>query len=93
MPIVSGDIVYRLSGGAGNSSPDASLGGAKSSTVMGTNIFDNVSSGEAAAGDVEYRAAVIANAHIYLAGVERNDVIDLARVVSIDVGVGIAAQA
>jgi hypothetical protein len=66
MPIVSGDIVYRLSGGAGNSNPDASLGGAKSSTVMGTNIFDNVSSGEAAAGDIEYRAFYVHNAHATL---------------------------
>ena len=66
MPIVSGDIVYRLSGGAGNSNPDASLGGAKSSTVMSTNLFDAVSSVESAAGDIEYRAFYVHNAHAAL---------------------------
>ena len=30
MPIVSGDIVFRLSGGSGNSDANASLGGVKS---------------------------------------------------------------
>lgn len=61
MPIASSEIVYRLSGGAGNSNQDASLGGAKSSTVMGTNLFDNVTSVESAAGDVEYRCYYVHN--------------------------------
>ena len=63
MAIISTDIQYRLSGGASNSDPAASLGGVKSSTARGTNIFDDVSSAEAAAGDVEYRCTYIHNNH------------------------------
>lgn len=66
MPIVSGDIIYRLSGGSGNTNPDASLGGVKSSTAVGSNLFDAVSSVESAAGDIEYRAFYIHNAHATL---------------------------
>lgn len=66
MPIVSGDIVYRLSGGAANTDPAASLGGAKSSTAAG-NYFDDVSSAEATAGDVEYRCVYVHNGHGTLA--------------------------
>lgn len=66
MPIVSGDIIYRLSGGASNSDPAASLGGVKSSTPMGSNLLDDVSSAESAAGDVEYRAFYVHNAHATL---------------------------
>ena len=63
MSIISTDIQYRLSGGASNSDPAASLGGVKSSTARGTNIFDDVSSAEAVAGDIEYRCIYIHNAH------------------------------
>lgn len=63
MPILSAEIQYRLSGGAGNSNPDASLGGAKSSTVAGSNLFDPVASGEALSGDVEYRCFYVHNAN------------------------------
>jgi hypothetical protein len=63
MPIVSTDIHYRLSGGAANTVHDASLGGAKSSTQVGANIFDTVTGDEAAAGDVEYRCIYIHNNH------------------------------
>ena len=67
MPIVTGDIEFRLSGGAGNSDPNASLGGAKSSTeiVDATvhNLFDQVGSAEASAGDTEYRCFYVHNAH------------------------------
>lgn len=66
MPIVTADLSVRLSGGAANSDPNASLGGAKSSTVMGTdvhNLFDQVSSAETAAGDTEYRCVYIHNGH------------------------------
>ena len=66
MAIISTDIVYRLSGGAANSDPNASLGGAKSSTVAGTNIFDDVSSAEATAGDIEYRCVYVHNGHATL---------------------------
>lgn len=67
MPIVSGDIKYRLSGGAANTDPTLSLGGAKSSTDMSTNLLDNVSSAEALAGDIEYRAFYVHNNHGTLA--------------------------
>lgn len=67
MPIVAGDIDYHLSGGAANSDPAASLGGAISSTqiVDATlhNLFDVVSSAEASAGDTEYRCMYVKNAH------------------------------
>jgi hypothetical protein len=66
MPIISTDIVYRLSGGASNADVNASLGGAKSSTSVGTglhNLFDVVGSAEAAAGDTEYRCVYVHNNH------------------------------
>lgn len=62
MPVTSADIKYRLSGGASNSSPIASLGGAKSSTaVTGASLFDSVGGAEAAAGDTEYRCIYVHN--------------------------------
>jgi hypothetical protein len=58
-------LEWRLTGGAGNSDPNASLGGVMSSTqVSGTalnNLFDNVDADEASAGDVEYRAIDLYN--------------------------------
>jgi len=58
-------LVWRLTGGAGNSDPNASLGGVRSSTVLsGTalnNLFDDVSAAEASAGDIEYRALDLYN--------------------------------
>ena len=63
MAIQSSDIVFRLSGGASNSDPAAALGGAISSTAAGTDIFDNVSSAEASAGDTEYRCVYVRNSH------------------------------
>lgn len=66
MPIVSGDLSVRLSGGAANADPNAALGGAKSSTAVGTgihNLFDQVSSAETTAGDTEYRCIYIHNGH------------------------------
>jgi hypothetical protein len=61
MPIISSEIVYRLSGGAANASAAASLGGAKSSNVAPAGIFDDVSSAESAAGDTEYRCIYVHN--------------------------------
>jgi hypothetical protein len=61
MAIVASDIQFRLSGGAANTNPDASLGGAISSTAAGTNIFDNVTSAEATSGDTEYRCIYVRN--------------------------------
>ena len=67
MAILTTDIVYRLSGGAANADPALSIGGAKSSVASGSTIFDDVSSVEAAAGDVEYRLVYIHNGHATLA--------------------------
>lgn len=67
MPIVSTDIKYRLSGGASNADPTLSLGGVKSSEDVPSGQFDAVSAAEGAAGDVEYRAFYVHNAHATLA--------------------------
>jgi hypothetical protein len=66
MSIISGGFATRLSGGSGNSSGDASLGGVKSSTAAPTTLnglFDLTSAAEAVAGDVEYRAIYLHNAN------------------------------
>jgi hypothetical protein len=67
MPIASTDIDYRLSGGAANADPNASLGGAKSSTEVADNIdnnlFDDVSGAEHTAGEVTYRCIYVHNNH------------------------------
>jgi hypothetical protein len=58
-------LVFRLTGGASNSDPDASLGGVMSSTeISGTalnNLFDDVSPDEATSGSTEYRMIDIYN--------------------------------
>lgn len=61
MPIIASEIQYRLSGGAANADANASLGGAKSTQVVPANLFDDVSSAESAAGDVEYRCFYVHN--------------------------------
>ncbi len=66
MPIIASEIQYRLSGGAGNGDPSASLGGVKSSTAWTSTLFDDVSSAEATAGSVEYRCFYIHNANATL---------------------------
>ena len=66
MAILTTDIVYRLSGGAANADPALSIGGAKSSVASGSTIFDDVSSVEASAGDVEYRLVYVHNGHATL---------------------------
>lgn len=63
MPIQSADIAYRMSGGASNSDPLLSLGGAKSSFTAAATIFDRVSGAESSAGDVEYRCIYVRNVH------------------------------
>ncbi len=67
MPIVAGDIHHRHSGGAGNSDPNASLGGVKSSTQITDatveNLFANVTGAQAAAGVTHYRCYYIHNNH------------------------------
>ena len=70
MPIAGSDIQIRLSGGAANSDPNASIGGAKSSVQVVDaslhNLFDIVSSAESLAGDIEYRLIYVHNAHATL---------------------------
>lgn len=66
MPIIDTEIQYRLSGGAANAVPSASIGGAKSSVAVGTDLFDVVASGEASAGRVEYRCFYVHNANATL---------------------------
>lgn len=61
MPIIASEIQYRLSGGASNSDPNASLGGVKSSNSLSGTLFDDVSSAQAAAGLVEYRCFYVHN--------------------------------
>lgn len=67
MPIAPADLEYRLSGGAANADPNASLGGAMSSTpiVSGAtdNLFDDVAGAEAQVGDAEFRAFYVRNKH------------------------------
>lgn len=61
-------IRYRLTGGAANTSPAASIGGAMSTAAGGiitdnaaNNLWDDVSGAESAAGDIEYRCIAIQN--------------------------------
>ena len=61
MTVSTADIQYRLSGGAANSSPSASLGGVKSTATASVDVFDSVSSTEAGAGRVEYRCVYVHN--------------------------------
>jgi hypothetical protein len=70
MPVEESDLVYRLSGGAENTDPDASLGGAMSTeaegvltTEVANNLFDDVTGKEGAPGDVEYRGFYVENDH------------------------------
>lgn len=66
MAILTTDIQFRLSGGASNSLPTTSLGGAKSSASFGATVFANVGGAEAAAGSVKYRCGYAHNAHASL---------------------------
>lgn len=66
MAIVASDIKYYLSGGSSNTDPNASLGGAISTTEMGSsinNLWDNVSGAETTSGDTEYRCIYVKNTH------------------------------
>lgn len=73
MPILSSEIEFRLSGGASNTDPNASLGGAMSTvggglitTAVLNNLWDDVSGDESAAGDTEYRCIYVRNANASL---------------------------
>ena len=67
--ITTDDIIYRLSGGASNTNPNASLGGAMSTVSGGiipktktlNSLFDDIGSAEAIAGDTEFRCIYVQN--------------------------------
>lgn len=64
MAIQASDIHFRLSGGSGNSSPAASLGGVMSTTTdAGSNIYADITGAESAAGVTKYRGVYVYNAH------------------------------
>lgn len=70
MPIATTDIEYRLSGGAANTAPISSLGGAMSTVGGGVitsgnanNLWDDVTGAQSAAGLIEYRAFYVKNNH------------------------------
>jgi hypothetical protein len=70
MAIITTDIKFFHSGGAGNTLATASLGGAKSTTAVTddtlNNIFDKVIGDEADTGDTEYRGIYFENDHATL---------------------------
>ena len=65
MSIVAGDILFQLSGGSGNTDPNASLGGAVSTTQITDNTLDNlfndVTGDQHTAGFTSYRAFFVKN--------------------------------
>ncbi|MEH6434293.1 hypothetical protein [Massilia sp. DD77] len=64
MAIQPADIVYRLSGGTSNGTAAASVGGAKSTTVVAPGaLFDTIDGTESSVGDIEYRCVYVHNAH------------------------------
>jgi len=71
MPIVSGDLKLYLTGGAANDEPFLSLGGVTSSVLFIndeiTNLFEDVTPAEAAAGSVKYRALAFKNTSVFTA--------------------------
>lgn len=68
--IAAEDLKVYLSGGAGNADPNASFGGAISSTELVSNSVNNLfalaPAAEAEAGSVKYRAVFIKNTHATL---------------------------
>jgi len=71
VPIVAGDLLYKYTGAgshnAAQTDPNASLGNFRASSLItdaaDNNVFDDVSGGESAAGDTEYRAIAFHNNH------------------------------
>lgn len=56
MPISPSSLRYYLSGGSGNTDPNAALGGARSTTtIVPVNLFDPVTGDQSAVGNIEYR--------------------------------------
>ena len=63
MAIITTDVIYKLSGGAANTDPNLSLGGAVSTQAMPAALFDDVTSAQALAGLTEYRCFYVKNNH------------------------------
>lgn len=67
MPVAASDMKIYLSGGVGNTNPNASIGGQISSTQVADNtidnLFDDILSAEAIAGGVNYRCCYLKNTH------------------------------
>ena len=64
MPVSSANLKFYLSGGSGNTNPNASLGGARSTTLVATslnNLFDDVTGSESTAGTSEFRCLYFRN--------------------------------
>ena len=87
---MAASLQLRLTGGASNNDPNASLGGDMSANQLSAtamnNLFDDVANADRVAGDVEYRAIDIYNAgdeeaqaiEAYMDPVTSNDHTDLA---------------
>ena len=67
MPISSSDILFYLSGGSGNTDPNACTGGVISTTQITDNtlhnLFNLVTGAQALAGYIDYRGIYIKNNH------------------------------
>lgn len=64
MALAGTDLKFYISGGAtggGNTDPDLGLGGTITSTLAGTDLFDNITSTEATSGEDEYRLIFVKN--------------------------------
>ena len=65
MAVIASDMKFYLSGGSGNTNPNASLGAGRSTTEIVSNtlqnLFDNVSGPESVSGDTEYRCFYLRN--------------------------------
>lgn len=61
MSITSAEILYKLSGGASNSTASNSLGGAASSTNAPGSLFNSITAAEASAGTTKYRCIYVDN--------------------------------
>jgi hypothetical protein len=71
VPIVANDILYRLSGGAANSSIAASLGGIMSTTTIiqdnnANNLFPKTTGAQSTAGITRFRGFYVLNNHASL---------------------------
>ena len=71
MPVIPDNLATYLSGGAGNTAPASSIGGAPSTTKVNVttllhNIFDKVTGDEADSGKVNYRVVYVKNDHASL---------------------------